>query len=36
MTAQDLADIDEILKNKPARYNGWGGTGMRKLESMDD
>ena len=36
MTTQDLADIDGILKNKPASYNGWGGAGMRKLESMDD
>jgi aryl-alcohol dehydrogenase-like predicted oxidoreductase len=36
MTAIDLADIDNILKNKPPRYLGYGGSGMRTLEKMGE
>lgn len=34
MTAEDLAEIEEVLANKPAPYSGYGGTGMRSMSSL--
>lgn len=34
LTAEHMQDIDNILKNKPAAYSGFGGEGFRKI--VDD
>lgn len=34
MTAEHMAKIDEILGNKPAAYGGYGGDGMRALDTI--
>ena len=34
MTAEDMAAIDEILANKPESYSGFGGAGMRAIDTI--
>ena len=34
LTEVHLRQIDELLNNKPAPYQGWGGSGMRSLETI--
>lgn len=34
LTPAHLATIDEILGNRPAAYEGWGGTGRRPLKTV--
>ncbi|MBX2803970.1 MAG: aldo/keto reductase [Myxococcales bacterium] len=34
LTDEHMAAIDEIMGNKPADYEGWGGTGRRRLETI--
>lgn len=35
ITDDDMRAIEEILKNKPAAYQGYGSGELRKLESLD-
>ena len=34
ITDEHMARVDDILGNKPAPYQGWGGAGMRKIETI--
>eukprot|EP00937_MAST-01D_sp_MAST-1D-sp2_P007513 g7513.t1 len=34
LTTEHVAVIEEILRNRPQRYEGYGGVGARKLESL--
>ncbi len=34
MTAEHMAAIDEIAGTRPAPYGGWGGAGMRSLDTI--
>merc|ERR1712194_501287 len=34
LTPEHMAKIEEILKNKPAAYNGYGGEGMRTFKTI--
>ena len=34
LTAAHMARIDEILDNKPDAYSGYGGAGMRSLNTI--
>ena len=34
LTSKQMEDIDEILDNKPESYAGFGGQGMRQIETI--
>lgn len=34
LTSSHMARIDELLGNAPTPYQGWGGSGMRKIETI--
>lgn len=34
ITAEDMKEIDAILDSTPAAYNGYGGKGMRAIDTM--
>ena len=34
LTDEHMKRVDSILGNKPAPYQGWGGAGMRSIETI--